>query len=441
MTGLCSPVDERSRGANVLLVSIDTLRADHLSVYGYERPTSPNLERLAGEAVVFERFFQNGGWTLPSHMTLMTSLHPRVHDVRPRNGRVLPAERRTLAEVLTDAGYLSAGFADAGWLKGEFGFEQGFQVYDDEGGRFQAILPRARAWLRDHHRERFFLFLHTYDVHSQPEKLPYSCPGEDLHRFTADMDVDFDGCVDGRCATNYLKWVLGQVVENGVDLADLIAPERMAYLVALYDGCIRYVDARLGELFGLLRELGVYDDTLIVVLSDHGEEFGEHGAIMHRVWGHEETARVPLLMKLPGGRLGGTRVRGMGALVDVMPTILDVVGLEPPAEAEGMSLMPLATGTGAGRDRIDLDTSLRTERWKWVTQGRRLYDLRRDPGEQHNVRRQRRKVADALSRELRARQLRHEATRRALEARDRGEPPVALEADEREALRALGYLD
>jgi len=203
----CSaPPPEPPGDPNVVLVSIDTLRADHMSLYGYARPTTPNLEALAREAVVFDAFFNAGGGTPPSHASLFTSLYPQVHGVD--RDTPLAGHETTLAELLHARGYKTAGFTDTVWLTSKFGFAQGFQTYDDRGGGLARILPRANRWLeqwREHGQGApFFLFVHLFDVHSAADRLPYDSPDGFNERFTEGYAGSFDGCIDGRCASRLL---------------------------------------------------------------------------------------------------------------------------------------------------------------------------------------------------------------------------------------------
>ena len=186
--------DER---LSVVLVSIDTLRPDHLGCYGYVLPTTPNIDRFASEGVLFEQCVNTGGGTLPVHMSMLTSLAPAVHGVFPGNGLALAENHTTLAEALHDSGYATAAFVDGGYLSGNFGFPQGFDVYFDRNykgligkiesyfdvGGLAELLPRALAWLRRHHTQPFFLFLHTYDTHSAMSRLPYESPPPFLDQF------------------------------------------------------------------------------------------------------------------------------------------------------------------------------------------------------------------------------------------------------------------
>ena len=422
----------------VILISIDTLSAKHLGCYGYRRETSPNIDAFAEESVLFERLINTGGGTLPVHMSLFTSLHPETHGVlidEERTGRLSP-RRTTLAESLKNEGYATAGFADGGWMRGRFGFRQGFDVYEGTAGHLEKKLPRAYSWLDSHHADPFFLFLHTYDVHSKSDDLPYSSP---------------DGFGE-LCASRLLRSWRHRIEFEGFDVSSALSTADLEYLVALYDGGIAYVDRKIGELFERLKELGVYDRSLIVFTSDHGEEFLEHGLLLHRQ-NHEEVAHVPLIVKLPRGRFAGRRIPSLAATVDVMPTILDVLGIEPPEEIQGVSLLPAITGEGAPRRAVHVwgrgswqRPKLTTARWSMLVdketgEPEMLFDLTQDPHEQADVLDRYPEVARKLSETLSRLEERDREARRSFEIDDVGEETsVDLDAESVERLRALGYL-
>lgn len=434
-----SPPSYRCEGCNVVLISIDTLRADHLGLYGYSRPTSPNLERLAEEAVVFDQFVMNGGFTLPSHMTMMTSLPPTVHGLVGDEETRLPQARVTLAEQLREQGYRTAAFVDAGWMRGKFGFDQGFDLYDDEGGRFDTILPKAHGWLEERRGENFMLFLHTLDVHSQWGGLPYACPQPYPSRYAAEYSVDFDGCRNGRCASRLFQWINDEARARRLSPLDVLSEEEVEFSKALYDGCINYVDAKVAEILDHLRSLDILDKTLVLITSDHGEEFLDHGYLLHKQRGFEELARVPLIVRFPGGEFGGRRVPGLAAMVDLMPTILDIVGIAANPEVQGRSLLPAITDGEKVRDNTTIWYVLRTERWKYLPDQQLTFDLQTDPGEQRNLYFSRPAVTRRLAELQSLLMARDQRLADALEAGGSA-PPVVLTEKERRELRALGYL-
>ncbi len=379
-------------GCNVVLISVDTLRADHLHAYGYPRATSPNLDRFARQAVLFEQCINTGGGTLPVHTSMFTSLPPTVHGVWADNGRVLDSRRVTLAEQLQQAGYQTHALTDGGYVSASFGLAQGFDVFDERGGGLRAELPKLFDWLEARPSGRFFLFLHTYDVHSGFARLPYDHGDAWNHRFGDPAGVTFDGCRDGLCASRLLAAVNRDVESGKRRAADAFSPKEISYIEDLYDGGVAYADAALGHLFEQLRAHGLWDRTLIVLTADHGEEFTEHGLFLHEQ-NHEEVARVPLLIRFPYGRFGGRRSAALVSTLEVMPTILAAVGLAANREAMGESLVPLIAGS---RDAISRPwvymagalEKLRTpDRALFVTDHGpvQLFDLRHDPGETSNV--------------------------------------------------------
>jgi arylsulfatase A-like enzyme len=424
---------------NVIIISIDTLRADRLSLYGYARPTSPRLEELAASAVVFDRFYQNGGGTLESHLTMMTSLRPAAHGVTSENRRRLEAERITLADTLKGAGYATAGFADDGWMAGEYGFSQGFEVYDDRGGGFEQILPRARTWVEAHAGRPFFLFVHTYDVHSAFDQLPYDCPGEYTNRYTDRREAAFSGCRDGRCASSLLLW-LNEQLAGGAAPADVFSPGELDYVSALYDGCVNYADDQVAGFLDLLRRRGLFDDSLIIITSDHGEEFLDHGMVVHAQSGYEEFARVPLVIKLPAQEHGGLRVNNLASMIDVMPTVLDHLHIPAPAHAQGSSLLALMRTGRPAYDHVHLEDAVVTARWKYIGGRHLLFDLTNDPRERVNLAAALPNVVARLSTQLR---LTTEADGREYSRFARlisPAPPVLIPEQRQERLRSLGYL-
>lgn len=433
----CAP----PRPINLVLISIDTLRADRLSVYGYGRPTSPFLERLAAEGVLFERFYYNGGGTLPSHMTMLTSLHPVTHGIEPSSDRVLPPERTTLAEVLAAHGYRTAAFVDPGWMNSKYGFYQGFEIYDEEGYHLEGTLPRALRWIEERGTDPFFLFLHTYDVHSsgRGEARPYDCPGESELHFVEREPESFDGCRDGECGTRFLRTV-NESRRGGAPLDDLLAEAERAWISDLYDGCVRYVDTRLEELYHYLERSALLERTVLVVVSDHGEEFGEHGMMLHEQGGYEELSWIPWILRPPRGGARGVRVEGLAAMADVMPTLLDLLDLPPPEEAQGRSLVPAIAKGYTGRPAVHMYDVLADARFKYFSDLGLLFDLARDPAERINRIEAEPAVAAAMETTVRDWIARDKALARELDARSSDAAPARLSDEEVARLRALGYL-
>jgi arylsulfatase A-like enzyme len=403
---------EDSRGTNVLLISVDTLRADHLGCYGYERPTSPTIDRLARIGVLFEMALSPAPWTLPTHMSIFTSLYPSFHKVDTGRGSRtlrLDASEVTLAEALKRAGHTTAAFVAHPYLADKWGFDRGFDLFQGLAlGHYTRTAARqtdrALLWLQWHHfhvrRGRsaapFFLFIHYFDPHE-----PYDAPLIHRRRFTSDYN--------GPLRPKDLLAITTQFSRK-----EFASAADFEYVLALYDAEIHYVDSNIERLLQTLKATGWFDSTMIVLTSDHGEEFKDHGSMGHKEKLYEEQLRVPLIMTYPQGIRNPGKVKEPVSLLDIYPTVLDMLGLDQRAGLQGMSLQPYIDieaaserrGPPATRDlfaelgpTIGLEwerdfhlRALRSGRYKLIHrypgEGRveqELYDLRRDPGEQRNI--------------------------------------------------------
>ena len=296
-------------GANVLIISLDTLRADRLGCYGYDRPTSPALDAFAADATRFDQMYSESTWTLPTHMTLFTGLFPSSHGVvRPEHR--LPEGITTLAEILQDENYKTYAVTDGGFVDSHFGFGRGFDRYDEREKEFRSTLFLAKNFLatvRDD--ENFLLFLHTYDIHC-----PYDPPAEYAEMFRTRPPEDHLE-VAGKC---------GNPEFNSRDLT----PGQVKFLSDQYDAGIRAADDLLGEFLAYLAEEEWLQDTIVVITSDHGEQFWEHGRIGHGYSLYWESIQIPCIVRAPGIAPGV--VSGGTGLVDVMPTLLELLGLSAP---------------------------------------------------------------------------------------------------------------
>ncbi len=433
--GLATP------GAHLILVSLDTLRADRLGLYGYDRDTSPRLDALLAGGFVFERAYTHSPNTIVSHASLLTSLHPVAHGVRP--DAPLGDSLTTLAEALSAAGYQTAAFTAHGdWLNREKGFAQGFEHFDAAYRDADALHRALFAWLeagRDGERP-LFLFLHYYDVHSDWGRLPYESPPA-FRPGVAPSVGGFSGCRDGVCASELLLRV-----REGT--ASLSAAE-VAWVSDLYDGGVRFMDDRMGRLADRLGEDGLLDDAWLAVTSDHGEEFLEHGKALHSQ-PYEHTARVPLLLRPPASArpaAGPVRIGDAVAHVDVMPTLLALVGLAPATGIQGRSLLPLLEGRSLPEVAVFFNgyqqpdhVAVRSGEFVLLTRDAEveLYDRRADPVQQRDLATARPEVVERLRGQVRAFRRAQEA-RAAARAGDAA--PLAPDAAERERLRRLGYLD
>jgi arylsulfatase A-like enzyme/Flp pilus assembly protein TadD len=396
----------RSRPARpgaVVLVSIDTLRADRLPLYGYAKGRTPALDALASDSVLFEKAYAHAPQTLPSHASMFTGRLPFEHKVRDNLGFTLADGAVTLASLFKSAGYRTAGFVSAYVLRRETGVAQGFDVYNAEfpptaadrsPGQVQRAgaetLAAATRWLETFADPRVFLFFHIYEPHK-----PYAPPA----RF-AGMDA--------------------------------------------YDGEVAYADEIVGQLVDSLKRKGWYDDATIVVMSDHGEGLGDHGEQEHGLFVYDEVIRVPWIMKLHGGRGAGRRIPAPIQHIDLLPTLAAIAGVTPPDGLRGRSLLPAALGAGtlapqgvyseALYPRYHFGWSellaLTDERYRYIKAPREeLYDLERDPEERVNLMADRPQAAAALRSGLESL-----VAGRGLDA------PSAVSAEDRERLAALGYI-
>jgi arylsulfatase A-like enzyme len=320
------PYARASRAAGrppVILVSIDTLRADRLGAYGSDRGLTPRLDALAREGAVFEEATATAPWTLPSHVSLFTSMLPFDHHVRWTRTHIDPV-RSMLAERFRDAGYRTAAFTGAGYVDSVFGFDQGFEIYEnhrevDEGGPAR-IVDHALGWARAHANEPFFMFVHTYEVHS-PFTNTTRAPHEDAGRLHAPF-------------TN-------REVEEVHQQRLVLTPAERRYVTGLYDSDVASADSVIGALLETLRRDGILDRAIVVILSDHGEDLWDHDARWSPGHGHtlyQELVRVPLIVRAPGLVPAGARFRTPVSLLDVAPTLLEMTGLPPEPDHRGRSL-------------------------------------------------------------------------------------------------------
>lgn len=309
-----------------ILISIDALRADHLGLNGYRKPTSPFLDELARRATVFEHAFAQVPSTLPSHMSMFTGLYPGEHGVFPPSA-VLAPEIRTLPEILLHAGFRTAGHTEGGYVQGGYGFARGFSEWTDtpyaDDTDVERTFGRGVAFLRSvKPGERFFLFLHTYTVHD-----PYWPPEKYRQMFWPGPPPPGAGEPSGPHFA---------AINDGKSTA---TPESVEYYKALYDASIRYLDDRLRQLFGDLEASGLAADTTVILTADHGEEFLEHGKLVHTQI-YPECLHIPLIVVHPAQR-EGLRIGRLAQTIDYAPTIYDLAGVPPPAGLSGKSLAPL----------------------------------------------------------------------------------------------------
>jgi choline-sulfatase len=361
-----------ARPRNLLVITLDTMRADRLPPYGFTGVRTPALDRIAAEGAVFEETYTAVPLTLPSHASLFTGLYPPRHGVRDNAGAPLSGEFTTLAEVLRGRGMRTAAFVASSVLAPRRGLEQGFDLYSGgtpalcAGGpparrRAGEVVDEATSWLERHDTEPFFAWLHLNDTHR-----PYDLPAEYKDRY---LDP--------------------------------------------YVAAIAYEDAQVARVVSYLETRGLLTSTLIVVAGDHGESLGDHGEESHGIFLYQEALRVPLIIRGPG--VSPRRVTAVARLVDVMPTVLDWFGVSLPG-LDGVSLAHAGTRPGTDRPlEVYAESmyprrfgwaplrSLRADRYKVIDAPRaELYDLVSDPGEERNVLAEHPAVAAAMLQRLRA---------------------------------------
>jgi len=445
--GACAPESADAASApNVIIWLVDTLRADHLSCYGYERPTSPQLDALAADGVLFEQLHAQSNWTQPSMASIFTGRWPGRFDGGFESR--LAEQSLTAAEWFSAHGYATAGFVLSVAVGERFGFAQGFERFEEldahvderertkrQGRGYDAdvLVQRALAWLDTQRADErpFLLYLHSMDPH-----LPH-----EAHPGFPSWTQPYDGPLDGTTTTTFTAqdeaWPLTEIDRQ--------------HMRDLYDGEVAFNDHCLGQLVDALTARGLARDTLLVVLSDHGEELWDRSFYGH---GHDslhhEMTRVPWVLHWPGRLTPGLRLPGLARGVDVLPTLLELVGLPALPEADGVSLAAAARGDGPiprdlpafslrGRRRDD-PRALRTARTFCYANPRTgeqgLYLLPDDPDERANLRSERPRAflhaAGPLSRWVRLLRERAEAGPET--------DAVALDPATEARLRELGYL-
>ncbi|TDI40687.1 MAG: tetratricopeptide repeat protein [Acidobacteria bacterium] len=402
----CGPPQPEIR--NVLLISIDTLRADYLSSYGFSRETSPNIDAIAEEGVLFKNVVSPIPITLPAHSSMLTGTIPPFHAVHDNLNYRLLDSNVTLAEMLKERGFATGAIVSSFVLDSKFNLSQGFDTYNDQFEEEHKILDLSERkgdettrlgieWLEENRDHRFFLLLHYYDVHAD-----YDPPEPFASRFADD----------------------------------------------LYAGEVAFVDHCIGQVMEKLEDLGLADTTLVIITGDHGEMLGEHGEVTHSYFIYQSALRVPLIFKVPG-RTERREVESMVGLIDIVPTIAGLIDIDPPPHVQGEDLSAWLMGEPAAPTRArhfyaeslaptryygaNALFGLVTQRWKYIQTTRpELYDLEKDPKELNNVVEQEAELANAMRTRL----------SEILESHNRRERESQIELDDASLrrLEALGYL-
>lgn len=390
----------------VILISIDTCRADFLSCYGCPRKTSPNIDAIAAESLLFENVVASSVLTLPSHSSMLTGTIPPYHGVRDNSNYQLADSNRTLAEIMTENGYKSAAFVSSFVMDSQFGLDQGFELYDDmfykENEADETIerpagetTENAISWIEKNKERQFFLFLHYYDPH-----FPYNPP----------------------------------------------EPFKSANFDNLYAGEISYTDHCIGKVINKLKDLGLYDSSLIIITSDHGESLGSHGEVSHGYFIYQDTLHVPLVIKSPKGQKG-LRISKRTGLIDIVPTVCDLFGITTPKGVSGKSLMPYFANKTMQERPFYCESflpsvyncnplyGLVSEQFKYIhSQRSELYDLTQDPKELNNI-------IETLPKRV---HLMHEILKDTLKTQSRrsdADSEITLDSKSRDRLNSLGYVD
>ncbi|MHC4741726.1 MAG: sulfatase [Planctomycetota bacterium] len=432
----------------VIVIVIDALRADHVGCYGYERDTTPHIDSFAQESVVFENCYVQATWTKPSVASLLTSLYPTMHGTIS-HGSILPEEATTIAEVFKDKGYLTYGYVANPNLKTKFRFNQGFDFFDDllmrdkfyyvslrnlqkrfkflrrltgksysYSDRDNIALANSRIfpWLERYKGNNFFMYIHYMDPHD-----PYRPPSP------YDREFSYSG-------------VLGY-----------------SQKLSLYDGEILFTDEHLGLFFDKLKSTGIYDESLIVITSDHGEAFGDHGDWRHGYSIYNELAKVPLIIKYPNSEHGGKRVSVQVRSIDVFPSLLDATGIESKAVLEGSSVSCFLGSSNAaqGRDvyidndyngRYILEGIIRDNTWKYIyTKKSLLRDVKKFGHEElYNLQDDPKELLDLSDRDngrASSLQARMDFFRKLCSARRLKRVEAGLDPETLRNLKSLGYLE
>ncbi len=475
-----SPIEPRTTPQLILFISIDTLRADHLSLYGYDRLTSPMLDLLAAEGAVFEDASATAPWTLPSHASMLTGLFPLAHRVMTMKSK-LPADVPTLASMLAQAGFDTAAVVNSTWLgKENYQLTRDFKKYlfidapEDRKSPNTWVTDQATAWLQEAGDQRMFLFVHYYDVHGDYSSLP---------EYERLFVTPYDGPADGSSwqlqlanfEDDYIEFCRESFDPEKCRFGGADGPRNIdastekiyfdeadvRHLEELYDAGIRQLDAEMSRLFSFLQQEELDDKTLIIITSDHGEEFLEHGRVDHFLTQYQEMLRVPLIFRGPGIP-AGLRISTPVSSVDLVPTILKLAGAEVPPALDGLDLTPLFRGDrdeaeaafaerrqyGEASGGLTYDSivqkglfpvyrSVRQGRYKLVYESKAekhaLYDLDEDPGEKVDISAVQPEISAQLIDVMRQRY------------RDYAPEPlpenrVELSKDDIERLRALGYI-
>jgi arylsulfatase A-like enzyme len=431
---------------NIILITLDTVRADHLPCYGYGKNTTPFLCDFATDAMLFENAFTQMPLTGPSHASLLSSRYPDSHGLTTHHTK-LNANVTFLSQLLKRERYTTGAFTHCLNIVARYGFDRGFDTYEHNGSHgADQISAEAVDWLQNNKEKKFFLWVHYFDAHwpydpPPPYNKMYSTGKTRFDRYNNWTYQDNNDLFKALLANNSLN---SEDIQRATDL---------------YDGEIRFVDDQLPRLFRYLQESGLDKKTIIVITADHGESFDHGFYFVHPYTLYDSTIHVPLIMRFPGFTRNG-RVKELVELVDVVPTILNVLNLSIPSEFEGSSLLPSTRGETVPSYAVSqavvyryanprcslygngaIPRSIRTDRWKLIayqcngSYEYELYDIQSDPQELIDVSEQNPEVVDELHATLvdKVEKIGRKAT-------DSRNDTVVLDQEDINQLRALGYM-
>ena len=424
---------------NVIIILIDALRPDRLGCYGNSRNTSPNIDAFAEDSVLFTQAISQATFTKTSIASLFTSLYPYQHGVYGdtvdgTTSDILGEGETTLAEVLLRDGFSTAAWVHNPHLRSNMGFSQGFIEYDDRPAGMENINKRFSRWISQvGNKHKFFAYIHYLDLHDPYRPKP---PYDTMYGVYSDVYSGID----------FKNWgaYLAEIRENKRRLDKKDVDQLLAY----YDGQLTYIDSQVGLLLEYLKREGLYDNSLIIITADHGDGFMEHGFISHSYKPYDELLRVPLIIKFPHSEYGGKVVNSQVRLIDVMPTILDILGVKTESKLSGLSLLGYVDDDGNKDRKVNFPdysisehntrrisfVAIRTEKYKYIyyPDGEaEFYDLSADPKEQNNIMKMKPSEADGL----------HKMALSVAQNRKVGNTgKVVLDKKTVDELKALGYV-
>lgn len=395
-------ISDRADELNIILISLDALRYDHTGFGGNSEGLTQNLDLFAEEAVVFHEATSAAPWTLPSHMSVWTGRWPTVHGVTNKL-KLLSQDQmvesslspgiETYPDRLIRKGFVAGGFTGGAGVQGKYGFSRNFDTYLDDRyfGGFDYSIPAALSWLQANRDNQFFLFLHGYDTHGQ-----YPLSEAALSSIVTEHKSDLTGDIDENGKLREKGLMSIQNPGDPPNLTNALSEEDADFLRAVYASKIRDADQRVGNFLGQLRSLGLYERSIIIIMSDHGDEFMEHGALDHGATLYEEQLHTVLMMRIPGYTKRND-IQAQVRTLDIFPTLFELLEWEAPSGVDGQSLAPLLRGESQelpvfSETDYRLFTHLRMTRrgpHKLILDlqdgGRELYDISIDPGEKNNI--------------------------------------------------------